>query len=126
MNKKIVIVEDHPAVRRVLTLSLQQRGYEILEANTGGSGIVLTADENPDLVLLDLSLPDFSGLEIAKRIKQNPGTAKIPLVGLSGCTERELAVKSLEVGMAAYLTKPADTQDLVNVIENLTESRSLP
>ena len=126
MNKKIVIVEDHPAVRRVLTLSLQQRGYEILEANTGGSGIVLTADENPDLVLLDLSLPDFSGLEIAKRIKQNPGTAKIPLVGLSGCTQRELAVKSLEVGMAAYLTKPADTQDLVNVIENLTESRSLP
>jgi two-component system phosphate regulon response regulator PhoB len=126
MNKKIVIVEDHPAVRRVLTLSLQQRGYEILEANTGGSGIVLTSDENPDLVLLDLSLPDFSGLEIAKRIKQNPGTAKIPLVGLSGCTQRELAVKSLEVGMAAYLAKPADTQDLVNVIENLTESRSLP
>lgn len=123
MSKKIVIVEDHPAVRRVLTLSLQQRGYEIVEANTGGSGIALTAEENPDLVLLDLSLPDLSGLEIAKRIKQNPGTAKIPLVGLSGCTERELAVKSLEVGMAAYLTKPADTQDLVNVIENLTESR---
>jgi CheY-like chemotaxis protein len=59
-------------------------------------------------------------LEIAKRIKQNPGTAKIPLVELSGCTERELAVKSLEVRMAAYLTKPADTQELVNVIENLT------
>jgi two-component system phosphate regulon response regulator PhoB len=126
VSKKIVIVEDHPAVRRVLTLSLQQRGYEIVEANNGGSGIALTTEENPDLVLLDLSLPDLSGLEIAKRIKQNPGTAEIPLVGLSGCTERELAVKSLEVGMAAYLTKPADTQELVNVIENLTESRSLP
>jgi two-component system phosphate regulon response regulator PhoB len=126
MSKKIVIVEDHPAVRRVLTLSLQQRGYEIVEANNGGSGIALTTEENPDLVLLDLSLPDLSGLEIAKRIKQNPGTAEIPLVGLSGCPERELAVKSLEVGMAAYLTKPADTQELVNVIENLTESRSLP
>src|SRR5687768_11054714 len=125
MSKKIVIVEDHPAVRRVLTLSLQQRGYEILEASPGGSGIALAAEENPDLVLLDLSLPDFSGLEIAKTIKQNPETASIPIVALSGCTERELAVKSFEVGMAAYLTKPADTQDLVNVIENLTESRSL-
>jgi len=124
MSKKIVIVEDHPAVRRVLTLSLRQRGYEILEASPGGSGIALAAEENPDLVLLDLSLPDFSGLEIAKTIKQNPETASIPIVALSGCTERELAVKSFEVGMAAYLTKPADTQDLVNVIENLTESRS--
>ena len=126
MSKKIVLVEDHPAVRRVLTLSLRQRGYEIVEANTGGSGIALTAEENPDLVLLDLSLPDLSGLEIAKKIKQNPGTATIPLVGLSGCAERELEAKSLEAGMAAYLTKPADTQDLVNVIENLTESRSPP
>jgi two-component system phosphate regulon response regulator PhoB len=126
MSKKIVVVEDHPAVRRVLTLSLRQRGYEIVEANTGRSGIALTSEENPDLVLVDLSLPDLSGLEVAKRIKQNPETAKIPLVALSGCTERELALKTLESGMAAYLTKPAATQELVNVIENLTEPRSLP
>ena len=126
MSKKIVVVEDHPAVRRVLTLSLRQRGYEIVEAITGRSGIALTSEENPDLVLVDLSLPDLSGLEVAKRIKQNPETAKIPLVALSGCTERELALKTLESGMAAYLTKPAATQELVNVIENLTEPRSLP
>lgn len=125
MSKKIVIVEDHPAVLRVLTLSLRQRGYEILEANTGGSGIALTLSKNPDLVLVDLSLPDFSGLEIAKTIKQNPETAKIPLVALSGGSERELAVKALEAGMAAYLIKPADTQELVNVIEHLTQPRSL-
>jgi CheY-like chemotaxis protein len=120
MSKKIVVVEDHPAVRRVLTLSLRQRGYEIVEANTGRSGIALTSEENPDLVLVDLSLPDLSGLEVAKRIKQNPETAKIPLVALSGRSERELVLKTLESGMAAYLTKPAATQELVNVIENLT------
>ena len=125
MSKKILIVEDHPAVLRVLTVSLRQRGYDVLEANTGGSGLALTSSANPDLVLLDLSLPDLSGFEIAKKIKQNPETANIPLVALSGCSERELAVKTLESGMAAYLTKPAATQELVNVIENLTQSRSL-
>jgi DNA-binding response OmpR family regulator len=104
----------------VLTLSLRQRGYDVLEANTGGSGLALTSSANPDLVLLDLSLPDLSGLEIAMKIKENPETAKIPLVALSGCSERELAVKTLGSGMAAYLTKPAATQELVNVIENLT------
>ena len=70
MNKKILIVEDHPAVLRVLTLSLRQRGYDVLEANTGGLGLALTSSANPDLVLLDLSLPDLSGLEIAKKINK--------------------------------------------------------
>ena len=87
--KKILIVEDNPDVRRVLNLSLRRLGYEILEANTGGSGITLTLSESPDLVLIDLSLPDVvSGLEIARAIKQNPRTAEIPLVALSGHSEQ--------------------------------------
>jgi two-component system, cell cycle response regulator DivK len=125
VSKKILIVEDHPDVRRVLTLSLSRLGYEILEADTGGSGITLTLSESPDLVLIDLSLPDVSGLEIARAIKQNSRTAEIPLVALSGHSEQELAPKALEAGMAAYLVKPINTQRLVRVIERLT-LRSLP
>jgi DNA-binding response OmpR family regulator len=67
VSKKLLIVEDHPDVRRLLILSLRHIGYEILEANTGGSGIALTLSENPDLVLVDLSLPDVSGLDVAKK-----------------------------------------------------------
>jgi CheY-like chemotaxis protein len=89
VSKKILIVEDHPGVRRVLTLSLRLLGYEILEANSGSSGIAQTVSGNPDLVLVDLSLPDVNGIEMAKAIKQNPQTAEIPLVALSGHTERE-------------------------------------
>ena len=126
MSKKILIVEDHPDVRRVLTLSLRHLDYEILEANTEGSGIALTLSENPDLVLVDLSLPDVSGLEIAKAIKQNPRTAEIPLVALSGHSEPEIAAKALEAGMTAYLIKPIDTARLVKVIEKLTQPSSSP
>jgi CheY-like chemotaxis protein len=109
----------------MLTLSLRHLGYEILEAKTGSSGIALTLSEVPDLVLIDLSLPDVSGLEIAKAIKQNPGIAEIPLVALSGHTGREIASKALEAGMAAYLIKPTGSQELLEVIEKLT-LRSLP
>jgi CheY-like chemotaxis protein len=126
VSKKILIVEDHPDVRRVLTLNLRHLGYEIVEANTGSSGIALTVSEIPDLVLLDLSLPDVSGLEIAQAIKRNPRTAEIPLVALSGHTERHIASKALEAGMAAYLMKPVHTEELVKVIENVTQQRSLP
>ena len=124
MSKKILIVEDHPDVRRVLTLHLRRVGYEIVEADTGSSAIALTVSEIPDLVLVDLSLPDVSGLEIAKVIKQNPRTAEIPLVGLSGYSEREIAPRALEAGMAAYLTKPIETETLVKVIEKLTDGHS--
>jgi two-component system, cell cycle response regulator DivK len=121
LSKKILIVEDHPDVRRVLTVSLRHLGYEIVEANTGRSGIALTVSEIPDLVLVDLSLPDVSGLEIARAMKQNPRTAEIPLVALSGHTEREIASKALEAGIAAYLVKPIHTEDLVKVIERVTQ-----
>jgi CheY-like chemotaxis protein len=124
VSKKILIVEDHPDLRRLLILSLRHIGYEILEASTGGSGIALTISENPDLVLVDLSLPDVSGLEVAKKIKQNPKTAQIPLIALSGYSEREIGAKALEAGMTAYLMKPADTQQLVKVIEKMTQPRS--
>jgi CheY-like chemotaxis protein len=123
VRKKILIVEDHPDVRRVLTLGLRHLGYEIVEADTGSSGIAQTVSESPDLVLVDLSLPDVNGLEIARVIKQNPRTAEIPLVALSGHSEREIAPKVLEAGMAAYLMKPIQTEELVKVIEKATQPR---
>jgi CheY-like chemotaxis protein len=123
VRKKILIVEDHPDVRRVLTLGLRHLGYEIVEADTGSSGIAQTVSESPDLVLVDLSLPDVNGLEIARVIKQNPRTAEIPLVALSGHSEREIAPKVLEAGMAAYLMKPIQTEELVQVIEKATQPR---
>jgi CheY-like chemotaxis protein len=73
VSKKILIVQDHPDVRRVLTLNLRHLGYEIVGANTGSSGIAQTVSENPDLVLVDLSLPNVSGLEIAKVINKIHG-----------------------------------------------------
>jgi|SRR4051812_16623012 CheY-like chemotaxis protein len=120
MNKKILVVEDHPDIRRLLTLSLRSQGYETIETNTGSTAVTLVLSEKPDLVLLDLSLPDLSGLELARTIKQNPQTTEIPLVALSGYTGSDIANQALEAGMAEYLVKPTETKRLVEVIEKLT------
>ena len=125
MSKKILIVEDHPEVRRALKLSLRHRGYDILEASTGCSGVALAKSERPDLLLVDLSLPDLSGLEIATVIKNNPQTTHIPLIALSGCSERDMALQALRAGVAEYLMKPVDIQRLVEVIERLTSLSDL-
>jgi CheY-like chemotaxis protein len=125
MGKKILIVEDHPEVRRALSLNLRHHCYEILEASTGCSGVALAKTERPDLLLVDLSLPDLTGLEIARAIKINPQTADIPLVALSGCGERDIALQALRAGVAEYLMKPVDIQRLVEVIERLTSLSDL-
>ena len=84
MNAKhVLIVEDNPHLRRILAGALEQRGYTISEATTGGEAIVTASKENPKLILLDLSLPDMTGTEAARALKQNPQTAHIPMVGCS-------------------------------------------
>jgi CheY-like chemotaxis protein len=120
VTKKILIIEDHADIRRVLSLTLQHLGYHTVEAMNGRSGIELTLRERPDLVLLDLSLPDVSGIEMAKTLKKNPHTAEIPLVGLSAYAEQDTALRALAAGMAEYLVKPADSHKLAAVIERLT------
>jgi CheY-like chemotaxis protein len=121
VTKKILIIEDHADIRRVLSMTLQHLGYETVEANNGRSGIDLTLRERPDLVLLDLSLPDVSGFEMAKTIKKDPRTAEIPVVGLSAYAEQDTASRALAAGMADYLVKPADSQKLAAVIKKLIE-----
>jgi CheY-like chemotaxis protein len=81
--KHVLIVEDNPHLRRILAGALEQRGYTISEATTGDEAIVTASKENPKLILLDLSLPDMTGTEAARALKQNPQTAHIPIVGCS-------------------------------------------
>jgi len=88
--KHVLIVEDNPHLRRILAGALEHRGYTISEATTGDEAIVTASKENPKLILLDLSLPDMTGTEAARALKQNPQTAHIPIVGCS----------ALRVGMA--------------------------
>jgi CheY-like chemotaxis protein len=119
-RKKILIIDDHPDVRRVLTITLRHLGYVTCEASDASAGIRMSLLENPDLIVMDLSLPDSSGLETAQRIKENPQTSHIPIVACSGWKNDEVLAQAAAAGIVEFLAKPISPELLAAVIEKLT------
>jgi two-component system cell cycle response regulator DivK len=116
---RILLVEDNEMNRDMLSRRLVRRGFEVLIAENGQSGVDLTVSERPDLVLMDMSLPVMDGWEATRRLKADPNTSGIPIIALSAhamASDRELA---LEAGCDDYDSKPVDLTRLVRKIEQL-------
>ena len=116
---RILLVEDNEMNRDMLSRRLTRRGFEVLIAENGQSGVELTVSERPDLVLMDMSLPVMDGWEATRRLKADPNTSGIPIIALSAhamASDRELA---LEAGCDDYDSKPVDLTRLVRKIEQL-------
>ena len=117
MGKKILIIEDYADARRVFSMILCYAGHDTSEAANGSEGIRKTLAEAPDLILMDVSLPDVSGFELARTIKENPETTKIPIVACSGWTHADMKTEAQKVGIVEYLTKPFASTELLAAIE---------
>ena len=115
--KHVLIVEDNLHLRRILAGALEQRGYTISEATTGDEAIVTAIKENPKLILLDLTLPDMTGTEAARALKQNPQTAHIPIIGCSAHFGSEWREQALRSGMVGYVQKPVPLKEIEAAIE---------
>ena len=120
MSKKILIVEDSTALRDLVARILRHKGYEPLEAKDGYEAMAMILTEHPDLVLMDLTLPDLSGFDAARRIKANPTTAQIPIVAYTAWDQQGMRAKARKAGISRYLVKPVPAEVLVEVIEDLT------
>jgi two-component system KDP operon response regulator KdpE len=106
----ILIIEDEPQMRRFLRASLSSNGYQVVEAETGEAGIAQAAARNPELVLLDLGLPDLDGLVVTERLR---GWAQTPIIVLSARGKEEDKIKALDAGADDYLTKPFGVGELL-------------
>jgi two-component system cell cycle response regulator DivK len=106
-------VEDSDAIRAAFTILLEESGYAVAAAANGAEALRLAAERTPDLVLLDLGLPDLPGLDVARRLKAAPATARVPIVALTGRDEAADRDALLAAGCAAYLVKPIDTHRLI-------------
>jgi two-component system, cell cycle response regulator DivK len=106
MAKKILIVEDNKHLREILASVLHSSGYTMLEAATGAQGIEKAVAEKPNLILLDLDLPDITGIDAARVLKNNPATAEIPIIACSALSGSEWREEALRAGIADYLQKP--------------------
>jgi two-component system cell cycle response regulator DivK len=103
---QVLVVEDDEDNQELITRFLLREGYKVLHAYDGRAGVETAVTERPDLILMDLSLPFMDGWEAARRIKQNPGTAHIPIVALTAHALAEDVTKAMQAGCDHYETKP--------------------
>jgi CheY-like chemotaxis protein len=117
--RTVLLVEDSDAIRDAFTILLEDAGYTVLGAGTGEDALRLAADRVPDLMLLDMGLPDMTGLEVVRRVKADAATAGISVVAVTGRDEDSDRKACLAAGCAAYFVKPVNTQKLVRDLAGL-------
>jgi two-component system cell cycle response regulator DivK len=121
---KILIVEDNEMNRDMLARRLSRRGYEVLVAVDGREGMEKTRAERPDLVLMDMNLPEVDGWEATRQLKADADTADIPIVALTAHAMSDDRQKSLDAGCDDYDSKPVDLVRLLRKMETLLNEQN--
>lgn len=116
MSKKILYIEDNPQNMRLVRKMLMVGGYDMVEATDGVSGVDLALKDNPDLILMDINLPDIDGMEATRRLKAMPNTAHIPVVALTANAMHGDRERYENAGCDGYLAKPVTRHELLNTI----------
>lgn len=113
MSKVILVIEDQEDNRRILRDLLTSIDYEVIEAVNGEDGVRSAIAHQPDLILMDIQLPDFDGYEATRRIKANPALTPVPIIAVTSYALSGDDVKAFEAGCDAYVTKPYSPRALL-------------
>ena len=124
MEKKILIVEDNKDSREIMGLFVTKFGHQVIKASNSQEAITYAEAECPDLIFMDLDLPDADGIKTTAILKKNPKTSHIPVVAVTAWISALWEEKALKVGIETYLIKPVSPQTLKGIIEEYTK-RSL-
>ncbi|MEA2452906.1 MAG: hypothetical protein QOG04_1616 [Actinomycetota bacterium] len=116
-EKRILIADDDPVILRLIQVNLELEGYQVLLANNGQEAVDLATAENPDLVILDIMMPRLDGYQACEQLKASDVTKEIPVIFLSAKAQQGDIEKGQSYGVAAYLTKPFDPTELLEVVE---------
>jgi len=109
----VLIVEDEPAQREVLGYNLEAEGFRVATAENGEEALLLVAEEQPDIIVLDWMLPNVSGIEVCRQLKTRPDTRSVPIIMLSARSEEVDRVRGLETGADDYVIKPYSVVELM-------------
>ena len=119
MKQKVLIVEDNPLNMRLIEMVLKSNSYTLLKATDGEEALDIATRERPDLVLMDIRLPTVSGLEVARRLKENPALSHIPIIALTAHAMKGDKEKAIEAGCDSYLSKPINTRELPRLVADM-------
>jgi two-component system cell cycle response regulator DivK len=127
MGKTILLVEDNADNQEIYQIILAHHGYAVLQAWDGEHGVRMARDHAPDLILMDLTMPRMDGLEATRLLKADASTARIPVVALTACTQREDVAAAEAAGCEGYLTKPVEPQRVAAEVRRiLANGRARP
>lgn len=110
---KILVVEDEEAQIELLTYNLNAEGYEVLQARDGEEGLLLAVEEIPDLIVLDWMLPQVSGIEVCRQLRQKSETKSVPIIMLTARSEENDRIRGLDTGADDYISKPYSVNELI-------------
>ena len=122
MSVTILYIEDNPDNRMLVRRVLEAEGYRVVEAEDGTRGIQWLKSETPDLVLMDINLPEIDGYEVTKRLKQLPSMDRVPVIAMTANVMRGDREKTLAAGCDGYIQKPIDVDQLPRQIARFLES----
>jgi CheY-like chemotaxis protein len=123
MKQKILIIEDNEVNLYLATFLLERNGYEIVPARSGPEGIALADRIRPDLILLDIQLPEMDGYAVARALRQNPALKDVPMVAVTSYAMVGDRERAMEAGCDAYIEKPINPDTFRNEIEESLRAR---
>jgi len=115
----ILIADDEPHVVELVRVTLEDERVQVVEASDGTAALDLAAELDPELIFLDVNLPDMSGLDVCRRLRKAPGTACALIVMLTAAAQHEDVARGLAAGATHYLTKPFSPVRLLSLVESL-------
>ena len=122
-DRKVLIVEDNELNMRLFSDVLEASGYETLKCTDGAKVVTLALDETPDLIVMDIQLPEVSGLDITRWLKDDERTKHIPVLAVTAFAMRTDELLVLEAGCEAYLSKPIQIRSFLNTVDSLVDGK---
>lgn len=122
MKARILLIEDNPQNRYLASFLLEQRGHEVIHAETGPQGLAMAAKDHPDLVLLDIQLPGMDGHAVARALKSDPRLRAIPIVAVTSYAMVGDREKCFEAGAEGYIEKPINPESFVSEVERFLKT----
>jgi CheY-like chemotaxis protein len=119
----VLVVEDFEDNRFMMRRLLEMSGYRVVEAVNGNQAVEAAERDQPDIILMDLSLPQLDGLAATRRIREQQGTRRVPIVAVSAHDSADFHAEALAAGCNEYVTKPIDFDQLVDLLSRLTAKR---
>ncbi len=125
MGAKILYIEDNPGNRTLVQRILMVEDYDVFEAEDGPTGIEIALQEKPDLILMDMNLPDLDGYELTRRMRAIPELAHIPIIAMTANVMQGDREKTLDAGCSGYIPKPIDVDELPGQIARFLKMKGV-